>query len=419
MGLPMLELIKQLLTFMHLVRRFGLRLLLIAVSALLLHDLVLTTAVRIGFVSQVAGLILLAPAVLIDLIGLMLMLHCIRPGMPAFVKLQQRSAGIRQQQDNSYPGLAGLSIALLPFFAYYAAWGFLGNIIRDYSLLALKLDPFGQHGKVLDVRGGWWMAATVGVVWVIRSSAKIGQRYRPNKIWSFIMVLCEASWIFLGIYVLSRWQSELMEWVVARTPSQILHDAFELLMLFISPAHAANVAPLDDVELDIFAILQGLFFYTLLPLVWFAMAAIVYGYDIDAAQEAAWRDRRIGRALEGYQKMPAFLRDFVGHFLNGYLKRYRSILNGARIAASTSLVLVLVMVLGYRFIDWISAWAWVALVQLVGPKDLIEWQIIAKGVTILIGSPSASGTGVVPLAFKICLIGATFERACVSRLSPS
>lgn len=77
------------------------------------------------------------------------------------------------------------------------------------------------------------------------------------------------------------------------------------------------------------------------------------------------------------------------------------------------------MVLGYRFIDWMSAWTWVAVAQLIGPKDLIEWQIIAKGVTILIGSPSAPGTGVVPLAFKICLIGATFERACVSRLSSS
>lgn len=326
-GLPMLELIKQLLTFLHLVRGFGLRLLLIAVSALLLHNLVLTMAVQIGFVSQVAGLTSLAPAVLIELVGLMLMLHCIRPGMPAFVQLQQLGAGVRQHQDNSYPGLAALSVALLPFFAYYAAWGFLGDIVRDYSLLALKLDPFGQHGKILDMRGGWWVAASVGVVWIIRSFAKIGQRCRPNKIWSFITVLCEASWIFLGIYVLSRWQSELMKWVVARTPSQILHDAFELLMLFISPAHAASVAPLGDLELDIFAILQGLFFYALLPLVWFAMAAIVYGYDIDAAQEAAWRDRRIGRALERYQKIPAFLRDFVGHFLNGYLKRYRSILN--------------------------------------------------------------------------------------------
>lgn len=412
----MLDVVPQSQKFLHLARDFGLRLLLIAVSALLLRDLVLALAVRVGFVSQVAGLIALAPVVLVELVGLMLMLHCIRPAMPAFTQIQQSNAEGRQQ-ESSYAGLSALSVVLLPFFLYYAAWGFLGDTIRDYSLLALTLDPFGQHGKILNIDGSWWIAGAVGSIWIIRRSAKAGQHRYPHKIWSFIIVLCEASWIFLGIYVVSRWQSALLEWIASRTPSQILYDAFQLLFQFISPAQAANIAPLDDPELDILAVGQSLFFYALLPLVWFALAAIVYGYDINAAEEATWRAGRINRMLDRYQRLPAFLRDFIGHFVNGTLKRYRSILNGARIAASTSAILILVLIVGYRSLDWLSAWTWIALTQFIGPRDLLEWQIIAKGLAILVGSPSAPGSGVVPLTLKVCLIGATFEQACVSRLS--
>jgi hypothetical protein len=160
----MQECVSQISTFFRMVRNFCLPLLVIAAATALLHDIVVAISVRIGFVSELAGLVALAPAVLIDLVGMMLMLHIIHPGMPAFTRIRKNSIAGSAVLTEGFSGLSALSVMLIPFFAYYAAWGLLGDIIRDYSLLALKLDPIAEHGRVLDLRGGWWIAASIALV---------------------------------------------------------------------------------------------------------------------------------------------------------------------------------------------------------------------------------------------------------------
>ena len=56
-----------------------------------------------------------------------------------------------------------ITIALLPFFAYYAAWGFLGDTVRQYSRVTLDMAPFGESGNVLDVLDSRWLLLSVAV----------------------------------------------------------------------------------------------------------------------------------------------------------------------------------------------------------------------------------------------------------------
>jgi hypothetical protein len=110
--------------------------------------------------------------------------------------------------------------------------------------------------------------------------------------------------------------------------------------------------------------------------------------------------------------VPKFFRDFVEHFISGYRSRYLPIANGVRLTASSSLLLLVTLIIGYRLIDWGAAWAWLGATQLIGAHDIDAWQVIAQGLSLLFGSPfqdSSSGVLVEPL--RICFLAAVLETA--------
>ncbi|SED09416.1 hypothetical protein SAMN05519104_2780 [Rhizobiales bacterium GAS188] len=395
----------------RLLRRFWPQLLVVALAGLLVEDLLLELAIRIGFLNHLAGLVALTLVVLVKLVAVVAMLEILRPALPALAAARDSSRQTIGDQDGGPPRFAAiLTAALVPFFAYYAAWGFLGDTIREYSRLALTLDPFGSHGMVLDVLGGWWLILSVALAWVIRRAANAMKARSNAATWEGVIVVCEANWAFIGLYVLSRWKDDAIAWLAAGGIAEFGQTIFGWLSAWVASARAAELVPVEHASSGWLDRAQGVFFYGLLPVVWLTMAALIYGYDIHGG--AGLGSPRVMRAIERYRSLPRFLRDFVSQFTEGYLKRYRALANGVRLTFTSSLMLILTLVVSYRLLDWLSAWAWFGLTRLVGAHELDAWQVIAHSLSLMLGSPSDPGAdGVLILPIKICLLAATLERA--------
>lgn len=395
---------------LRLAARFLPQLVALALAGALARDLLIEASVAIGFWNKLAGLIALTGVVLAQLVVTLAMFRVVRPGLPALVHASTPPAEPEAPAPQGLRGFAhGLTLTLIPFFAVYAAWGFLGDAVRDYSKRMLATAAFGQRADLLDVSGGAWLAAAVAAIWAVRRLAKALRARTGAPAFDLLVVACDAGWIFVGLYVVSGWQDEAMAFAAA-LPETVL----KLWEGFVGAARAATPIPppveqTPEAPLDL---ARGLFFYALFPLVWLTLAAIVYGYDVHAVDEPA--QRRATHALAGWRRIPAPVRDFVGHFVDGVLKRYRAVANGLRLTLGAGLALALGVVVLFRLLDWLSAWAWLGAARLIGPHDLQLWQVFASGVSLLLGAPSEPGTGVLVQPLKICLLAAALELAFAS-----
>jgi len=367
-------------------------------------------AALVGRWNSLAGLSVLAVVVLLKLTVIVALFETVRPGLPAldtasrsFVSPAEDMARTGTASDSF---LSALALSLVPFFAFYAAWGFLGDTVRDYSRLSLSLFLSGEGGGLLDVSGGLWLIAPVAVAWVVRRFAKMMHKRSRSSIWPITIVVCEANWAFVGLFVLSDWQDDIRAWF-SQLPDTI--GVLLGLLVPVSDAVAQQTGPVppEYASPPIGRILVSLFFYALYPVVWLTLAALVYGYDIHG--ERAPGAGRIARGVSRWQALPKSVRDFISHFIAGTLKRYRALAEGIGLALNSGIVPVLVAVLTYRFLDWGSAWAWYGLTQLIGPHDLSLWQIIAQVISPFIGTPSEPGEGLLITPIKICLLASTLE----------
>lgn len=396
--------------------RFWPQLVALVLLGIVASDLFMRLAAHVAMLNHMAGLALLTLVALTQLVVTVAMFQTLRPALPA-VRAAQAAAsggtGAEGETGGSTRLVSMVTIALLPFFAYYAAWGFLGNTVRQYSRAALDLAPFGGSGDVLDVLDSRWLLFSVAISWVIRRAAKEMQKRSTSSAWQIVVVICETNWIFIGLYVISRWKDAALSWVMSRNIGSLFQAAADAMATPIGKAMAAApMTPVEMMPLGTSATLINLFFYTLMPVIWLVMAALIYGYNIRDDNELMRVHQRVERFGERYRAIPKFLRDFVEHFVSGYRSRYLPIANGVRLTLSSGVLLIVVLIVGYRLIDWAAVWAWLGTTRLIGPHDLDTWQVLAHGVTLLFGSPfQDSSTGILIEPLRICFLAAVLECA--------
>lgn len=395
--------------------RFWPQLVAMVLLGLLVSDFLMWLSVKAAFINHYAGLGLLTLVALTQLVTTVSMIQIVRPGLPSISAAQ---AAAQREADGARPerGLSRLAtiiaVALLPFFAYYAAWGFLGDTIRQYSRLALSYAPLGESGNVLDVLDSKWLILSVAVSWVVRKFAQIMKERTGRSIWQIIVVVCETNWIFIGLYVISRWKDTFLAWLTTRNIGNLFEGLWTSIEFPIATAHAATIIPVEQSSVSVSTTIIGLLFYALLPVIWLVMVALVYGYDVRDDKELMRIHHRIERFGERYKAIPKFLRDFVEHFIGGYRSRYLPIANGVRLTLNSGLLLIITLIVGYRLIDWAAAWAWIGASRLIGPLALDYWQVISHGVSLLFGSPfQDSSTGILVEPLRICFLAAVLETA--------
>ncbi|MBO9198382.1 hypothetical protein J5277_30110 [Rhizobium sp. 16-449-1b] len=379
------------------------------IGNLLLNEI----AAMIGRWNSLAGLSVLGLVVLLKLVVIVALFETVRRGLPALNAASHRTV---DQPDTSTEAkappprgdfLSALALSLVPFFAFYTAWGFLGDTVRDYSRLSLSLFMAGETaGSLLDVSGGTWLIVPVVVAWAVRRLAKAMQKRSHAPIWPILIVVCEANWAFIGLFVLSEWQDEIRAWF-SHIPETIGTLISQLAPVTDALAQQDVPIPPEFRSPPIVTQLVSLFFYALYPVVWLTLAALVYGYDIDSERTPG--KGRLAGAVSRWQALPKSVRDFISHFVAGTLKRYRALAEGIGLALNSGIGPILVAIVGYRLLDWGSAWAWYWLTQFIGPHDLPLWQVIAQTISPFIGTPSDPGDGLLITPIKICLLAATLE----------
>jgi hypothetical protein len=400
------------LTF-SLLFRFWPQLVALVLIGVLAGDLLMELAAHVGILNHFAGLALLTLVALAQLIVTVAMFQVLRPGLPAVRAAQASAESDRSAEAEEASAFARMvTIALLPFFAYYAAWGFLGDIVRQYSRQSLNLAPLGEASDVLDVLDSRWLVISVAVSWVIRQFAKTMQKRSASSLWQIVVVVCETNWIFVGLFVISRWKDGALQWVMSRNIWSFLQALADGISGPAGSAFASTSPPVELAPVNATTAVASLFFFMLLPVIWLVMAALIYGYDVRDDRELMRTHRRIGQVGERYARIPKFLRDFVGHFIRSYRSRYLPIANGVRITLNSGLLLILMLIVGYGLIEWTAAWLWLGATRLVGAHDLNTWQLIGNGVALLFGSPyQDSSTGILIEPLRICFLAAILETA--------
>ena len=141
------DIVRPLALTASLIARFWPQLLLIGAIGYIASDLLLKGAVAVGLQNPLGGMIVLSLVVLTKLLVVVMMFAVLRPGLPALASLRQASAVQSPEAQRTRSAdhmLAATAAVILPFFAFYAAWGFLGDTVRVYSRMALDAFPLAS-----------------------------------------------------------------------------------------------------------------------------------------------------------------------------------------------------------------------------------------------------------------------------------
>ncbi|WP_309082897.1 hypothetical protein [Chelativorans sp.] len=390
--------------------RFWPQLLLVGAVGYLLRDLLLRAAATVGLVHPLGGMVILSLVVLVKLAVVVMLFLVMRPGLPALASLSQPEPSVQTKHASARGGrmLAITAAAILPFFAYYAAWGFLGDTVREYSRLALDQVQFGEEARFLDLLTSRGLLLSIAACWAIRWLAKRMNKRSRSPYWRLLVVAADASWIFIGLYGLSIWKDAFITWLGA---GELLDSAGASGgALLVSVAHAAeSFTPVEFQPPDWPAQMQSLFFYALLPIVWLVMAAIINGYELSGA------GRQSVPAASPAGTLRKWLADFTDHFVSGYRARYRPVWICLKLTLGSGLVTLLSFIVAYRLIGWMGAWAWYALTRMLAPQDLVTWQAIFGVAGVFIGSPSDLDGGILLDALRVALLAGMLEHAVARR----
>ncbi len=382
--------------------RFWPQLLLLATIGVLLRDVLLDLAVRAGLKNALAGMVVLSFVVLAKLVVIVMMFAVLRPAMAGLTALAEAPAAATGNTYRATHIVGVTAIAILPFFAYYAAWGFLGDTVREYSRLALARVPFGESANFLDLLQARWLVISIIACWLVRWFAKYMNKRATVPYWRFLVVACDASWVFIGLYGISIYTSQLIERLGA--------GAFTASSLFIGEARAAqDFTPVEFAAPDFWTQAQSLFYFALLALVWLVMTAIIYGYELSKPGAVP-----VGADTSGAKAWRKWFGDFLGHYIGGYRSRYTPVWRCVRLTLTAGPATLLTFMIAYQFITWAGAWAWVGATRAIGAHDLATWQMLADPLTLLFGSPSDLSGGILLDAIRICLLAAVLDYAITS-----
>lgn len=378
-------------------------LVLLVLVGYLANEWLLRLVVEAGLRNHVLGLSLLAPLVVLELAIVIAMFHVLRPSLPAL-----GSAAAAAPADPAQPARRGdrlasaLALSLVPFFAYYAAWGLLGETVREYSLAGLARDPLGQYGPLLDALKSSGLLISVAASWLLRRYAKAREARKHSPGWQALIVLCEANWVFIGLFVITRGKEVAMKWLESRVVWQYFGGASADL------AQAPLAPGLPTLMDTAWNATQGLFLAALLPLVWLAITALIFGREL-GEKSLLSTNRRLEKLVDGYDRLPAALRQFGDDVVKGYRTRYVPVANSLRLTLQAGLPLVLAFCVGYRGLEWLSAQAWLLATQLIGPHVAEFWRPAGNALALFVGSPLGTGASLLFEPLRICLLAATLE----------
>ncbi|MGD7789201.1 hypothetical protein ACQCX2_12870 [Propionibacteriaceae bacterium Y1700] len=361
-------------------------------------------------------------AVLVKVASMVLMIHAIAPRLTTARAVEggQLRLGRRvpEQMFRSERPAEVLTVALAPFLVVYTGWGLVEQEVT--ALFTRNMIRYGfldaESRTSWSIQLDWWQFYLVVamIAWLLQHVIDlVVERWppRPRRLGLLIMVVAEAVWTFCSFLALITLAPRLWEWLFSRrlwvAGTQAWYGIIDALAWIRLPfgldLPEVLTAAGHWVVVDLLPTLGDAI---LLPLMWLALTAVVFG----------WR-RFSGRALLHGVRRP----EAGGRGL-------RPVLAAARIGSAelrdkyVPVLTALQMVLraGPRFLGVylvlstaltaLTAWTWIGLDHLIGPGDE-RLLIIAEPIT-------SYGVGLGSTTLAVCLYAAALDQVLGAAAHP-
>jgi len=380
----------------------------------LAHFLLLKLAALVGARSAVGGILLVPLAALALLVAYVAMLLVLRDGMSSLRALAPPpGASDSDRRARRAAFLSGVLGGILPFFAFYAAWGFLRTDVAAYLNDAFEWQfawglqavaegtTFDRSGTIDDLGVN---PLTVGILVIAFAGRSAFKRFgtRLPRLVGVFAVYLEALWVYLAAYVLADLIGTFTSWVQTRQGLVWLADLRAGLTGWLEPLGFAW----DAVEWAL-GEAGGIM---LLPLAWLTIAGVIYGQAVkaDAPRLAV---RRLDGIRTRYGAVPQRVRRRLSDLWGGATGRFRPIWAAIVLMWRAGPVLIGAYVLLFTIITLGEQWLMIAVSRAVGPHDLLDvWAPITLAIV--------TGVGVIVEPVRIALIASTYDDT-VGRLSRS
>lgn len=374
------------------------------------YDLLMDAATSMGGTSLLLSYAALAVLVATQLAAVIAMFLCLRPSLPV---LSRRDVPRAPAAGN--PWLRALTVALLPFFAYYTTWGLLDGLRRQFQMDYLSSVDFAHQVSPRDVLHLPWLWVALLVSALIRQLSK--RRAESSQAtgtlgagWPLLATICEAYWVFVGARAIAQVIGMGWDW---------WHDrvAYAVLLRWWDDPRALFhlLAPLKHMLLPMWDWLTTAFGGAVLPLVWLAITAIVYGMDLKRAQPLDAADQRFAAVGTRYSALPLLVRKLAGKASAGWTSKGVPVTNSLRLVLRAGLPAAVVLCVGYQALELLDSWAWRGVVHLLGPHADPWWNIYGNPISALVGGPLSTRPSLLTEPLQVVLLAATFDCA-IARL---
>lgn len=237
-----------------------------------LHRVLIELAGFVGGHTTLGGLLLLPLAVAARLVAYVAMYLTVRPSLPH--SRREDAGGLREFASATLA-------AILPFFAFYTAWGLLdADQIEFFQIAsAIALADSGYDLVQMGDRGGVIAVGVLPVtVLVIALIARLLFTRFADRLprWTIILATyAEVLWTFMLFTLVARWWVSVLDWFGEREAAgwlQSLGDWFSV-----------NIEPIAAVWEGATWLAGILVAALLVPAAWLTVAGVIFGTTFDSS----------------------------------------------------------------------------------------------------------------------------------------
>jgi hypothetical protein len=333
----------------------------------------------VGAYSALGGALLLPLAILARLVSYVAMFLVVRDGMREMRRIAPLPESGPERREQFLRALLG---SILPFVAFYAAWGLLREDVTFYYQRVLEITVL--RGEKGDGQNGWlaFSVWTVGLIVVAFTLRWLLKRYaeRVPKWFAVFAVYLELLWVFLTATLIGDAIGALTAWVDSRQALVWISDAREWVFSQLVP-----VAWLWEGAEWFIGEAGGII---LLPLAWLAIAGVVYGQAV-APRGVRVRGALADRAHARWTSAPRWVRARLSDIWSELVARFRPIGRALVLMWRAGPVLIGGYILLYTLLLALESLVGIGVTRLFGPNDvsgfwMVNDQLILLAIPLII-----------------------------------
>ena len=346
---------------------------------------VIEVAGFVGAYTAVGGLLLLPLAILARLISFVAMFLVLRDGMPRLRALAALPESAAQRRREFTDALLG---AVLPFFLFYSAWGYLRDDVNAYLARGLEVQSGRLFGSILtgeDVSTAGTIdklgfePLTIALIVVAFAGRWALKRYRERLPRWFAVgaVYLEAVWVFLSVYLIADALAAVEDWVQTRQAIVWRGICARGSARRSRPSRGSGRASNGCWARRAASCCSRS--------AWLTIAGVIYGQAV-APKAPVVGGAIVERARARYASVPARVRRGLRDVWDDLVARFQPIGRALLLMWRAGPVLVGGYVLLYTVVPALEAVLDVVLTRLVGPHDLNTFWIVRRQSAVLGGA---------------------------------